>query len=155
DRYLLQALGTKLIGKHLPPNHPGIPKIKSEKTWHAFLRAIFAAKFPHLTEEEREARAQATFDAGETAALEQRNSFAQAFMNFLRVCSLSDRPNSVIMWSHYCAQHTGICIEYTLKGLPHGHPARRYLYPVSYGTQRFDIAPFGVPLPQSSPSRGL
>lgn len=30
----------------------------------------------------------------------------------IRVCCFSERNDSILMWSHYAAQHKGICIEY-------------------------------------------
>lgn len=59
----------------------------------------------------------------------------------LRVCSLSEDPSSVLMWSHYAQQHQGFCIEYPLTMLRGDDPRRLLLYPVVYRADLLDVTP--------------
>jgi hypothetical protein len=44
------------------------------------------------------------------------------------VCSLSARPDSVLMWSHYATNHTGICLRFLLPS--------DWVHPVVYAKER-------------------
>lgn len=46
----------------------------------------------------------------------------------MTLCSLSARPDSVLMWSHYAANHTGICLRFLF---PKG-----WVQPVTYAKER-------------------
>ena len=48
------------------------------------------------------------------------------------VLSLCENATSVLMWSHYSANHKGFCIEYDLSALSGRDPLRRSCYPVFY-----------------------
>lgn len=50
---------------------------------------------------------------------------------FLISC-LSERNDSILMWSHYADSHKGFCLEYDFKNLPLNHDIRTKLYPVIY-----------------------
>lgn len=56
--------------------------------------------------------------------------------NNLRICSLTERLDSTIMWSHYAEHHKGICIEYNFHN---SNDAVQYIYPVSYTDDLFDF----------------
>ena len=67
-----------------------------------------------------------------------RRMLAQRIMNELNqefglrgVLSLSERWDSVLMWSHYADNHRGVCIEFDTSELPHPH-----LQPVNYRAPR-------------------
>ena len=51
----------------------------------------------------------------------------------------SERPDSILMWSHYAKYHTGICIEYDFKELEHAHEIIQNLYPVKYTNELIDL----------------
>jgi hypothetical protein len=46
----------------------------------------------------------------------------------MAVCSLSARPDSVLMWSHYAANHTGICLRFIFP--------KEWAHPVAYSKER-------------------
>ena len=55
-----------------------------------------------------------------------------------KLCSFSERKDSMLMWAHYANYHQGFCIEYDLTSLPYSDYRRRFLYPTIYSDQMFD-----------------
>lgn len=54
----------------------------------------------------------------------------------MKICSFSERFDSMLMWSHYSDQHRGICIEYDFSS----HiEVNSYLYPVVYSDDIFEF----------------
>jgi Protein of unknown function (DUF2971) len=56
----------------------------------------------------------------------------------LKICSFSETPDSITMWSHYANQHKGFCIEYSVEDLPPTDMFVRILFPVVYSERLFD-----------------
>jgi len=54
-----------------------------------------------------------------------------AIKDNLRICSLSERNDSLPMWAHYSDNHQGICIEYDLTDID-DKTMLSYLYPMFY-----------------------
>lgn len=42
------------------------------------------------------------------------------------VCSLANDPRSILMWSHYAANHTGVCVQFEI-----AHDPRTFLHAIS------------------------
>jgi len=63
-----------------------------------------------------------------------------------KLCSFSQINDSVLMWSHYAHNHQGFCIEYDLEQLEAIHPLRKFLYPVIYSHQLYDMTPWAEKL---------
>lgn len=66
----------------------------------------------------------------------------EAKKHFHKVFCLSERKDSILMWSHYANNHKGVCIEYIIdenlwKGL-----LFRCLFPVIYENNLIDITPY-------------
>ncbi len=55
-----------------------------------------------------------------------------------KLCSFSERIDSMLMWSHYANYHKGFCIEYDIKSIPYGDFRARFLYPVIYSDNMVD-----------------
>ena len=51
------------------------------------------------------------------------------------VSCFTEKPNNMLMWSHYADKHTGICVEYDFSKMFSSVP-NSMLFPVSYSTQR-------------------
>lgn len=60
-------------------------------------------------------------------------------MTLVKVCSFSEVPDSILIWSHYRDHHRGLCMEYDLTPLPYHHAFRRNLYPVLYSAGLYDL----------------
>ena len=56
----------------------------------------------------------------------------------LRICSFSEVGDSVVMWSHYAANHTGFCLEYDKDQLKTYNVLLNLFYPVIYKSELFD-----------------
>ena len=63
---------------------------------------------------------------------------SKTFARNFKLCSFSERNDSIVMWAHYASDHKGFCIEYDLEKIPCTDYRRRLLYPVIYSEQIFD-----------------
>jgi len=70
----------------------------------------------------------------EDLALANSKSIASTF----KLCSFSERNDSMLMWAHYASYHQGFCIEYDLESIPYSDYRRRFLYPTIYSDDMFD-----------------
>ena len=62
--------------------------------------------------------------------------------SLFKVSSFCENNDSLLMWSHYANQHTGLCIEYDLQKLSIEDPLAKSLYPVIYTKDMFDITEY-------------
>jgi hypothetical protein len=71
----------------------------------------------------------------------------------LRICCFCENRDSIVMWSHYAASHSGICIEYATQDLCENDFFFFHLHPVAYKEELIDVSPFlGLPnMPGSHP----
>ena len=80
------------------------------------------------------------------AHLKRNNDYYQRFnkraQKGTKICSFSERVDSVVMWGHYADNHQGFCLEYDVKDFPPGDVRRRILYPVIYSDQLFDATEY-------------
>lgn len=66
----------------------------------------------------------------------------ESYKPSLKICSFSETPDSIVMWSHYGDQHRGFCIEYDIKELSEETPFIRMLFPIIYSEKFFDATPY-------------
>lgn len=59
-----------------------------------------------------------------------------------KLCSFSERLDSILMWSHYAANHKGFCIEYDARKFSMADYQSRFLFPVIYTDQLYDATPY-------------
>lgn len=71
--------------------------------------------------------------------VEDFNKFAQSAY---KICSFSERVDSLLMWGHYGQNHTGFAMEYDFASLPPKDIMSLSLWPVFYGDKIFDISEF-------------
>jgi Protein of unknown function (DUF2971) len=69
-------------------------------------------------------------------------SILRLFRKVTKLCSFSAVNDSLLMWSHYADHHKGFCLEYDLEALDANHDLRRFLYPVVYSGQLYDLTSF-------------
>ena len=55
-----------------------------------------------------------------------------------KLCSFSEKNDSMLMWAHYANYHQGFCIEYDLSDIEISDFRRRFLYPTIYSDKMFD-----------------
>jgi hypothetical protein len=64
------------------------------------------------------------------------------FGKMVRVASFSEQKNSILMWSHYAAQHKGIVIGYDIDCFSSIRPVPAFLLPVKYPSKRLEMPLF-------------
>jgi len=74
--------------------------------------------------------------------LEKTRELSAKIQTNMRVCSFTEVPDSIVMWSHYANHHRGYCIEYPMGVLHRREIRRRILYPVIYSNVLFDWTPY-------------
>lgn len=67
------------------------------------------------------------------------NEFISSARDNIKITCFSEELYSMPMWAHYAENHTGFCIEYDFKRLDNNHDLTKYLYPVGYEANRYDI----------------
>lgn len=91
---------------------------------------------------------QAKEDVGDTAGLykslekqlnEPRDKLERSFRDGVRIGSLCERSDSMLMWSHYAQNHTGFAVEYDFS-LPGYEGLLNSLWPVIYQGEVFDVS---------------
>lgn len=70
--------------------------------------------------------------------------FNEKYRNKLKVSSFSEDNKSLLMWGHYANNHQGFCIEYDLSSMDDNENLKKYLFPVKYSNERFDITDFYI-----------
>ena len=70
--------------------------------------------------------------------------FNEKYRNKLKVSSFSEDNKSLLMWGHYANNHQGFCIEYDLSSMDDNENFKKYLFPVKYSNERFDITDFYI-----------
>ncbi|MGK0271263.1 MAG: hypothetical protein ACI88H_001920 [Cocleimonas sp.] len=73
---------------------------------------------------------------------EMNLEFNRALKLGYKMCSLSQRNDSMLMWSHYSGEHTGFVMEYDFSDLPNENILTRMLWPMIYDNQLFDASAF-------------
>lgn len=74
--------------------------------------------------------------------VEMNERFNAAAKEGYKICSFSERLDSMLMWSHYSENHTGFVMEYDFKELPIEDIRSRCLWPVLYDDELFDASRF-------------
>jgi hypothetical protein len=67
------------------------------------------------------------------------NDYAQELKKKHKICSFSERNDSILMWSHYADYHKGFCIEYSIADLPCDSQLPRSIFPVIYSPKLYDL----------------
>lgn len=57
-----------------------------------------------------------------------------------RICSLSQRIDSLLMWGHYASSHSGFAMEYDFSGTPIVHHMAGFLWPALYENKLYDAS---------------
>lgn len=60
--------------------------------------------------------------------------FSEKTQKSIRVCCLTEKNDSIIMWSHYANCHNGICVEYEIDS----EYFKNMIHPVIYSEKLFD-----------------
>lgn len=74
--------------------------------------------------------------------IEMNNRFNSAIKQGYKICSFSERLDSMLMWSHYSEKHTGFVMEYNFSELGVTDVRSRCMWPVLYDDNLFDASAF-------------
>lgn len=74
--------------------------------------------------------------------VEMNERFNSAMKQGYKICSFSERVNSMLMWSHYSENHTGFVMEYDFTELGVSDVRARCVWPVIYDDNLFDASAF-------------
>ncbi|MBD8571242.1 DUF2971 domain-containing protein [Pseudomonas syringae] len=67
-------------------------------------------------------------------------AFRSKMMGVYKICSLSERIDSILMWSHYAVDHKGFAMEYDFHELSRRDNLVRSLWPVLYNSEMLDVS---------------
>ncbi len=70
---------------------------------------------------------------------EQLKWLVEKLQSSYKICSLSERLDSVVMWGHYGQNHTGFAMEYNYTRLHRNDVSTFSLWPVAYSKSLFDV----------------
>ena len=70
--------------------------------------------------------------------LKTLSEFNSHIQNMYKICSLSERIDSILMWGHYGNQHKGFAMEYDFHSLPLSDLMGRCLWPVIYSEHLYN-----------------
>lgn len=76
---------------------------------------------------------------------------SKAIASSFKLCSFSERNDSILMWAHYAQYHQGFCIEYDLKSIPCYDYRRLLLFPVIYSDEIFNATEYLMKTIESEP----
>ena len=68
--------------------------------------------------------------------------YIEGLRDNIKVCCFSEELNSMPMWAHYADNHTGICIEYDFSKLDYDDKFSKYIFPIRYRREKYDITEF-------------
>ena len=73
---------------------------------------------------------------------EATRMFSQGLQRRLKLAAFTEIPDSLVLWSHYAANHEGFCVEYDFANHPPHDPMVQALFPVVYTENRFTIGDY-------------
>jgi hypothetical protein len=74
--------------------------------------------------------------------IEMNERFNASIKQGYKICSFSERVDSMLMWSHYSENHTGFVMEYDFPELGISDIRSRCIWPVLYDDNLFDATAF-------------
>lgn len=68
-----------------------------------------------------------------------------------KICCFSEKVDSMLMWAHYADSHKGFCIEYDMANISKEDRRKRFLFPVIYSNDIFNVTDFMVVAKNKNP----
>lgn len=117
---------------------PGFSMAAAPAVFHKYMMRLFRDKAPPMNRKAllaqlAEIRRDPLRQQNSPAFVAQMREQTWRSVNKAGVLSLSTRPDEVLMWSHYGASHTGVCLRFS--GAPWSFPFRA-AQPVIYSEKR-------------------
>jgi len=76
---------------------------------------------------------------GRSSPASENQDLFSILRNLVRVCCFSTNQKSVVMWSHYAKQHSGICVEFSRASILGSTKFLELVHPVRYAEKLFDF----------------
>ena len=107
----------------------------------AALRAKFVAEMHGVSEDQMQSLVKGLAEIDRRLHEQSVTEMGRFLRSNYSVISFTEDPSSVLMWSHYSANHTGFCIEYNMSPSDERQRfIRRICYPVFYRKKLLDIS---------------
>lgn len=126
-----------------PQNHlsdMNIDMLKNSKNPMRFLLEHGALKDPDVSPEMVDKLESFFKEFGKKEIKNMNKEFNRGLKNGYKICSFSERVDSILMWSHYAENHTGFVMEYSFSDLPSKEIIPRLLWPVLYDDKLYNIS---------------
>lgn len=101
-----------------------------------------ASVYPTLSDDMQGALYDAIGKAWQNQMGEMVRSFSAIMQDGYKICSLSERCDSLPMWAHYTGNHSGFVAEYDFSKLAPDDVRARSLWPVIYSEALFDASAY-------------
>jgi hypothetical protein len=157
QRKLEARLAKTIIEKYRLDNHLPSERLNAAISSPEPLKTL-VGYFPELPSvgPNQDWKSKAAYCSAEVTKLSNAARYTIAeWRKFAKICSFSEVPDSLLMWSHYADHHRGLCIEYDLEALGDpNHFFRKNLYPVLYSSDFYNLDPFVKGLSGGPETRG-
>lgn len=124
----------KKIGSIAPISEEDVDRIR--KSDEPYLEYFKILETEYLLSPDHKIKTDREFQRMINYMVEQQIQFLK---NMVRFCSMSERNDSLLMWSHYADQHKGVCIEYDIRS---SHFLSSLCFPVIYTDKVFDATEY-------------
>lgn len=107
----------------------------TDEQHRANLLRLFREKRPELSEEARSAKVDEIIASGrhrDPSVYEDTTTNTQAQVDALGVFCLAGNPDSILMWAHYTAGHSGFCVQFLHRDEPFLGRAQDVRYSATY-----------------------
>ncbi|WP_138482143.1 DUF2971 domain-containing protein [Dyadobacter bucti] len=125
---MIKSILPKKLYKYFRPNDNAIKALSNQYLWHPAPQQLndpYDSQIGWIGE----------MALGEDTFFSVLN---QNLATNLKICSLSEKNDSLLMWSHYSQDHTGFCVEYDFTDSS-WQPFPMELYPVHYSNEILDL----------------
>lgn len=106
---------------------------------------VLAKHDPELTEERRRKMYKELVDASNSVHADYHRKLQNSVQHKTKICSFSERVDSIVMWGHYAENHSGYAVEYSPKEWMRLNDALTLsLHPVVYDGDIFDATKYMI-----------
>ncbi len=144
DKMLVEAIPKHVNGSNgIYFDQTSLEEIaNSENTMKSFIDLLASQTGTDITPDLKKKLCDFSEEITAKQIIEMNERFNGAIRNGYKICSFSERVDSILMWSHYSKHHTGFSVEYDFKCLPVSDVRSRCMWPVLYEEDLFDASAF-------------
>lgn len=141
-KFLIQSVrdAKSDLGEHLDEEDLRAIEESENPVWELVDRTAKAD--PTITDAAKTALYEAFLSVREKESRRMVHEFSAYMRKGYKICSLSERNDSLPMWAHYAENHAGFAMEFNFRELPISDIAVRSVWPVIYSERLFDASEF-------------